>query len=250
MERKVAFLLLLINVNVILADRCSLHPSLWCSSRETARACKVEQQCKPWLKLKIDAPPVNLTLYYESLCPDCKQFIAEQLQPTWEKLGATGILNLELVPYGNAQEQNVGDEWQFTCQHGERECAGNVMETCVLSLVPFKQAVLVIFCMEAANDPANAAQQCLMKYGLEFNAVSKCANSSQGNQLEHKMALKTDALQPPHTYVPWVTIEGVHTEEMEKAAEKDLLHLICNYYTGPRPDACNTNKPITHHSLN
>ncbi|XP_071952050.1 gamma-interferon-inducible lysosomal thiol reductase-like [Antedon mediterranea] len=249
----VLYLFILLNINLILclANRCSLHPSLWCSSRDTARACKVEYQCEPWLEAQLDSPPVNVELYLESLCPDCKRFIAEQLEPTWGKLASTGILNLTLIPYGNAHEKQVGNQWEFTCQHGERECAGNVMETCILSLIPFKQAVPVIFCMEAADDPANAAKQCLTKYGLEFDAVSKCANSSQGNQLEHQMALKTDALQPAHTYVPWVTIGGVHTEAIEQEAEKDLFHLICNSYTGQRPDVCNTNVPTyRRHAFN
>ena len=50
-----------------------------------------------------DAAPVKVTLYYESLCPDCKQFIQSQLWPTYQKLSSTGILDLEMVPYGNAR---------------------------------------------------------------------------------------------------------------------------------------------------
>ena len=34
-------------------------------------------------------------------------------------------------------------------------------------------------------------------------------NSSQGVEFEHQMAVKTDALSPPHQYVPYVTLNGV-----------------------------------------
>ena len=51
--------------------------------------------------------------------------------------------------------------------------------------------------------------QCAKKFGIDFDGVEKCVNSSLGNQLEHEMALETDKLQPPHTYVPWVTLNGV-----------------------------------------
>ena len=50
-----------------------------------------------------DAAPVKVSLYYESLCPGCRQFIHTQLYPTFQKLSSSGILEVELVPYGNAQ---------------------------------------------------------------------------------------------------------------------------------------------------
>ena len=53
------------------------------------------------------APPVNFTVYIESLCPDCKDFIKKELWPVWNQV--KGIMNLELVPYGNA-EVSIGKD--------------------------------------------------------------------------------------------------------------------------------------------
>ena len=51
--------------------------------------------------------------------------------------------------------------------------------------------------------------QCAKRLGIPYQPIEKCTRGPKGNHLEHKMAEKTNALQPPHTYVPWVTINGV-----------------------------------------
>ena len=54
--------------------------------------------------------------------------------------------------------------------------------------------------------------QCAKKQGIDYEAVKSCTSSSLGNKLEHEMAVKTDQLDPPHTYVPWITLNGVHSD--------------------------------------
>ncbi|GFN89450.1 gamma-interferon-inducible lysosomal thiol reductase [Plakobranchus ocellatus] len=71
---------------------------------------------------------------------------------------------------------------------------------------------------------------CASKFPVPLESIMNCSKSDYGNELEHKMALKTNALQPPHGYVPWITINGVHTEAIEKEAERDLVKLICDTY--------------------
>lgn len=53
--------------------------------------------------------------------------------------------------------------------------------------------------------------QCLGLFdpSLKWETVDSCVKGDVGNQLMHQNALKTNALKPPHNYVPWVTINGV-----------------------------------------
>lgn len=47
------------------------------------------------------APKVNVTLYYESLCPYSRLFLTQKLLPTSTLLA--DIMEVNLVPYGNAR---------------------------------------------------------------------------------------------------------------------------------------------------
>lgn len=190
-------------------------------------------------------PKVDVALYYESLCPDCQLFIRQQLYPTYLKIG--DIFNLTLVPYGNAEETKRGDKWVFQCQHGPNECLGNLIETCAISLLknisvsfPFVHCFEVT--IERSGDPKSVAEHCAKSSGIDYAPIEACVNGPQGNELEHEMAQKTDALEPQHEYVPWVTINGKHTEKIQKEAENNLLKLVCEYYEGPKPPACEKQK--------
>ena len=217
---------------------CDLPPKLWCSSPEIAKRCNVEKQCEAYLKGS-NAPLVRFTLYMESLCPDCKYFIVTQLYPTYKSIGQ--IMNLTIVPYGNAHETKVGDKWKFSCQHGQEECYGNLIESCAIHFYPNTSIHFpFIHCIEMQNtNPRESAPECAKKFDMDYGQIKSCADGALGNSLEHEMALKTDALQPPHEYVPWVTLNGVHTKEIQSEAELGLEGLICKMYHGtPKPEAC------------
>lgn len=192
-----------------------------------------------------EADPVELNLYYEVLCPDCKQFISDQVGKAVEQIG--DIMNLTLVPYGNAQEKwdERIKEWRYKCQHGEMECWGNLLHTCVLHYYPqTSQHFPFIQCMESAKSNVNedikdVANKCAAQTRTSIDEPLKCLTSTMGNKLQHELAVATESLDPPHQYVPWITLNGEHTEDMQKEAQENLVKLICDAFKGVnKPKAC------------
>ncbi|PWA21159.1 hypothetical protein CCH79_00009379, partial [Gambusia affinis] len=243
---------------------CRYPPSQWCRSLEIAIECKVQKQCMELGAIKPNqtVPRVGLALYYESLCPDCRRFITKQLFPTWTML--QDIMSLTLVPYGNAKEV-LSVNGPFSCQHGEPECRGNMiqvwknlllltgltfmhrhlssvflLQACIIHLTGTSLAFQIIYCMESAANVLNAAEPCLQLYApsISWAAVDACVTGRLGYKLMHDYAVMTRALNPAHTHVPWVTIDGEYTEDLEAKTTSSLFRLICDRYKGVKPPVC------------
>ncbi|MED6272065.1 hypothetical protein CHARACLAT_026555 [Characodon lateralis] len=209
---------------------------------------QVLKQCleSDFLRTRQTEDPVQVGLYYESLCPGCRLFLTEMLFPTYLLLNK--IISVTLVPYGNALEKPDGQKYIYECQHGKQECLGNMMETCIMNMT--EMAFPIIFCMESSVDVIGSAESCLKIYApeLSMDKVMSCVNGDMGMQLMHQNALKTKALNPPHQYVPWVTINGVHTDDLQTKAMSSLFTLVCSMYKGTKPPACGGTQKLHYQS--
>mmetsp|Transcript_10380 Transcript_10380/g.27200 ORF Transcript_10380/g.27200 Transcript_10380/m.27200 type:complete len:143 (-) Transcript_10380:139-567(-) len=141
-------------------------------------------------------------------------------------------MSVSIFPYGNAQEEGG----KIVCQHGSDECKGNLVETCLIHYVPkFSDYFPVIHCMEGQGEPSSDLDQCSDSLSSDVvSNIKACAAGKLGKQLEQKMKEATDALQPSHTFVPWVTINGNPLGENVDI----LVSSVCETYTGPKPSAC------------
>ncbi|WOL18646.1 gamma-interferon-inducible lysosomal thiol reductase [Canna indica] len=183
--------------------------------------------------VSVSARKVSLSVYYEALCPYCSDFIVNRL-PKLFSSGLISAVDLDLVPYGNARLDASGS---IVCQHGQKECLLNTVEACAINARPIvQQHFSFIYCVERTVKDGQYAnwEACFQQTGFDSNAVVDCYNNGYGVEIELQYKAQTDALQPPHLYVPWVTVNGQPIYEDYENFE----HYICKAIDGVRPRAC------------
>ncbi|KAK8696034.1 hypothetical protein V6N13_001173 [Hibiscus sabdariffa] len=195
--------------------------------------------------LPSDSNKVSLTLYYESLCPFSANFIVNYLPKLFEH-DLISIVDLRLVPWGNAKLK--GND-TFECQHGPAECLLNTLEACALDAWPkLNDHFPFIYCVEAFVYKGKYLEweSCFEKLGLEAKPVTDCYSTGLGKKLDLQYAAETNALEPPHTYVPWVVVDGQPLYE----DYENYLSYVCKAYKGaavPKGDS-SINIIIKNHS--
>ncbi|KAJ4972253.1 hypothetical protein NE237_005352 [Protea cynaroides] len=182
------------------------------------------------------APKVSLALYYETLCPYCSSFIINQLSSVFEQ-GLITIVDLKLVPYGNAKIQGNDN---IVCQHGSYECLLNTVEACAINVwSDVNKHFNFIYCVErlVTEGKYKEWESCFEKMAVDPKGIVECYNSGLGKEIELFYANITGFLQPPHAYVPWVTVN----DQPLYLDYANFKSYVCKAYKGsPLPKACNS----------
>ncbi|MCD9644713.1 hypothetical protein HAX54_033134 [Datura stramonium] len=144
----------------------------------------------PWLMFQphvsSSQDKVNLSLYYESLCPYCADFIVNQLVKVLETdLGS--IVNLRLVPWGNTQ---IAPNSSWICQHGTDECQLNTVEACAIKVWSnLEMNFKFISCVERLHleNRHSSWQSCFASTGLSQSPIENCYNNGLGYRVRTKV---------------------------------------------------------------
>lgn len=183
---------------------------------------------------------VNLAVYYESRCTDSKHFFLNQLSPTLNKLKS--YIDLELIPFGNENVTKVGNTYYYSCQHGPSECWGNRIEACVLQQNTVHFAYEYSKCIFNQADFKNIvahAKQCAQKLNLNWDLIMSCVNGPQSDVLMERFWKQTDNLQPKHTFIPWITVNGQGSANIQKQSLSNLFKFLCSNYLLGVPECGN-----------
>ncbi|KAK2655905.1 hypothetical protein Ddye_008957 [Dipteronia dyeriana] len=167
---------------------------------------------------------VDLFLYYESLCPGCATFISEYLVKVFEK-GLIDIVNLRLVPWGNAKLVQPNDT--IICQKMHFD---------------FIRCLDIQTQGESIGEKEKLWRSCCQNLKLSELSIQECYSSGLGKTLVLQYGNETLNLIPPHEYVPWVTVN-------KKPIGDDMLNYkkhVCDAYKGSHvPEACKKLQPST-----
>uniref|UniRef100_A0AC35U731 Gamma interferon inducible lysosomal thiol reductase GILT n=1 Tax=Rhabditophanes sp. KR3021 TaxID=114890 RepID=A0AC35U731_9BILA len=178
---------------------------------------------------------VHLAIFMESQCPDTSHYIHKSLMEAWNKLGSTGRVILDIVPFGKARCESINGDYKCECQHGEEECKNNILMNCVMyhikdpiTYVPF------VNCIQGKDTYDIAFDLCIKnKNGALEKTLKTCSTTKEGRQLLAIAGRKTAALNPGINFVPWVMIDGKREIDAYYALEENL----CNRLS-PKPEQC------------
>ncbi|WCJ27998.1 gamma interferon responsive lysosomal thiol (GILT) reductase family protein [Euphorbia peplus] len=176
-----------------------------------------------------------MSLYYETLCPYCQDFIVNHLVKLFDDRQLLSILNLRFIPWGNAFLQS---DRTFLCQHGANECTLNAIEACAITMYPdVERHYRFIQCVESKwlENRDEEWLNCFDVAGIGRQPVVDCYTSGHGNTIEQQFAAETAQLNPPHRFVPWIVVNNQPLRE----DYENFVSYICKAYRGSElPDAC------------
>lgn len=102
------------------------------------------------------------------------------------------------------QSYNYSDGIRFSCQHGQRECDGNVFQNCVLDMIGSDrqdvQTNFVICAMDFTKNPAI----CAKNIGIDVQKANECAHGNKGIQLQLKAEKDSANVISKSSFVPTV----------------------------------------------
>uniref|UniRef100_A0A1B6E2T5 Gamma-interferon-inducible lysosomal thiol reductase n=1 Tax=Clastoptera arizonana TaxID=38151 RepID=A0A1B6E2T5_9HEMI len=195
---------------------------------------------KPKEKFEI----VNVTLYYESLCPFSRAFIMNQLSPVYNTLKPR--MSFHLVPYGLTKRKKKQGHWVFMCQHGQEECNMDVISGCAVEIYeasdPDKLMDFIV-CLEDhlySTTALNSTIICAKNEPILLKQLAYCFADPEEMMLN--FARKTENVKPEIRALPAIQINEDYIISDQRYIRRNLYGKVCDLLgicptmlTTPRP---------------
>jgi len=178
-----------------------------------------------------DVQKVKIDIYYESLCPDSRNFISYTFWPAFQKFER--YLDVKLIPFGKAEINNDGTEYR--CQHGPDECFKNIIHICALEQLKKGRAQVEFAVCGMVDKSLSGLKNCAAKSGLTWSTVETCSKGAKGIQLTQTAQQETRTNTPGPLFVPTIVFNNAYSDENQQLAFSNPGPVICKYLN-PKPE--------------
>eukprot|EP00483_Globobulimina_turgida_P001139 UN01141 len=195
-------------------------------------------------------PPVALNIYCEACCSDCWHFMMGTFKDAFYYKDWTNMTNITFVPAGKSNETYNSDtkQYEFSCQHGSPECDGNLYLACGVAKLygndPLKYSPFVIDFLSEVVKEQNGEHDCPnlnmdivaktvcdgLASNCDWNILSQCHDSSDGNNIYHQFVSQTHEQAPDLNWVPWIILNGQHNQDEQDECQSNVLQCTCDVY--------------------
>ncbi|XP_050308177.1 GILT-like protein 1 [Anthonomus grandis grandis] len=171
---------------------------------------------------------VDISLYFEALCPDSLNFIINQLHPNWEDI--KDHVNIKFIPFGKSHSLEGGT--RFVCQHGSKECKGNRIMSCALHRIPdqtlqvqYLRCFMDVYKNVVFSDNENGSK-CAVLLNLDSTDITEnCYNTKEGTKLQLQAEIDTNTVGPK--FVPTIVYNGVFDQRLQDRSLSNFRDVVC-----------------------
>uniref|UniRef100_A0A914CBC3 Uncharacterized protein n=1 Tax=Acrobeloides nanus TaxID=290746 RepID=A0A914CBC3_9BILA len=221
---------------------CMLPPDLWCDHPVAAIACTGSLRYCDQYRNNRKGKKFELTLAFESACPDSQQCVVYRLYPKLlTQPQIANIVEFTPVPWGLAKRET---DQKVKCHHGEKECIGNRLLTCLFE--HYQQNLYMrnrlFYCfmnnMMYKRPPRSSMETCIHQFQIpdqEANEIFSCANSTRATELQKKDELKTKQFFHGK-FVPFISLQNyghIHMQAYQMMLKEKILMWNNTIHTGP-----------------
>ncbi|KAI6184099.1 Gamma-interferon-inducible lysosomal thiol reductase [Aphelenchoides bicaudatus] len=192
---------------------CTLPPDFWCDHPSVAIKCTGSLKfCDSYRRTRL-GKPTQIHLAFESACPDSKRFVVDRMYPkVLNNSYISQLVDFKAYPFGLAKRETAE---KIACHHGERECQGNKLLSCMMSTFENDKQTRseIFYCFmhlfNKPQDPEVVIQACMRRVGISLQVMQTiiaCAKSQKATSLQRFDEVETRKILSQPRFVPFIQI--------------------------------------------
>ncbi|KAK8807074.1 hypothetical protein WA158_003833 [Blastocystis sp. Blastoise] len=189
------------------------------------------------LLLILASATIQIDFTFDILCPGTQYIVKHILMDIYNDKQLSSMIKVNMIPYGNVQVLTQSPPL-FRCQHGQKECFGDGVLSCVYNYAP-EYNVTYTSCLTSSKSFSDAdILLCGSNNKVNKSIISSILSCVHSNERDNLlMNYHEKSVQQP--YVPALFVDG---EDLSETPNR-LLSTICDSILFNKPSIC-MNQPV------